>query len=83
MADFRPARLDQPSRNQPAAADLACESEAVFWAEACGWVPGTGYCRNRDCAAACLFEPQRATEAHYVARWRRLRRALSLRRKVR
>jgi hypothetical protein len=63
-------------------AELACEPDAPFWAEACGWVPGTGHCRNSECGAACLFAPQRAAEAHRVARWRRLRRAITPQRDV-
>jgi hypothetical protein len=80
MPVFRPRTPDAPLRAQPAAAELAHEPAAAFWAEACGWVPGTGHCRYRNCAAACLFEPQRAAEAHRITRWRRLRRMLSHRR---
>jgi hypothetical protein len=58
------------------AAELALQPSAVFWVAACGWVPGTGHCHNRDCAQACIFAPQRAAEAHRVARRRRLRRSL-------
>lgn len=55
-------------------AELAQEPDAAFWAEACGWVPGTGHCRNRDCASACLFAAQRTAELGRIARRRRLRR---------
>lgn len=80
MAVFRPRTLDAPPHAVPAVAELAFDPAASFWAEACGWVPGTGHCRNRACVAACLFHGQRAAEAHRVMRWRRLRRALFPRR---
>jgi hypothetical protein len=80
MAVFRPGTPDVPSPPRPVAAELAREPAAAFWAEACGWVPGFGHCRNRDCAAACLFAPQRAAEARRIARWRRLRRMLPFQR---
>jgi hypothetical protein len=82
MAVFRPGTPDAPSPTLPVAAALALEPEAGFWAEACGWVPGSGHCGNRGCAPACLFAPQRAAEARRVARWRRLRRMLSVRRRA-
>jgi hypothetical protein len=56
------------------AAALAADPEAEHWACACGWVPGTGRCRNRDCSLECLFQPQRETEAGQILRHRRRRR---------
>jgi hypothetical protein len=61
---------DPPSR----AERLAEQPGAALWALLCGWVPGTGYCRNRQCDEACVFRTQRLGEAHFVSRWRRLRR---------
>jgi hypothetical protein len=55
-------------------AELAADPEAEYWARACGWVPGTGHCRNRDCGPQCLFHPQRETEAGQILRHRRGRR---------
>jgi hypothetical protein len=80
MAVLWPRTPDAPPRALPAVAELAHEPAAAFWAEACGWVPGTGHCRNRDCTAACLFEAQCAAETRRITRWRRLRRVLSPRR---
>jgi len=80
MAVSRPGASVSSARTAPLAADLACEPEAAFWAEACGWVPGTGHCRNRNCDMACLFAAERAAELGRVARRRRLRRMFSLRR---
>jgi len=57
------------------AAELAANPEAEYWAAACGWVPGTGHCRNRDCGSECLFQAQCETEARQVVRQRRRRRA--------
>jgi hypothetical protein len=82
MAIFRPRAPEAPPNASPAIAELAYEPTAAFWAEACGWVPGTGHCRNRDCGVACLFQPQRAAEARRITRWRRLRRMLFRRREV-
>jgi hypothetical protein len=53
---------------------LAIEPQASHWARLCAWVPGTGYCRNRDCSETCLFRAQREAEAARLQRWRRLRR---------
>lgn len=53
---------------------LAFEPQARHWAEICAWVPGTGYCRNRDCSDSCVFHTQREDEARRVTRSRRLRR---------
>jgi hypothetical protein len=70
MATFA-AGLPEPS---PAVAELAEEPDAAHWARVCAWVPGTGYCRNRDCGDACIFRQRREAEARNVRRWRRLRR---------
>lgn len=56
------------------AEELAAAPGAAYWALVCGWVPGTGHCRDRDCPHACVFRHQREAEARQVARWRRLRR---------
>jgi hypothetical protein len=64
----------QPPRSAEFVFELAQSPDAAFWAEACGWVPGAGYCRNRDCSAACLFARQRVAERGRIARRRRLRR---------
>lgn len=56
------------------ARELACEPDAVHWAEVCGWVPGTGHCDDRGCADGCVFRAQRAAEAATIIRRRRLRR---------
>src|SRR5438270_9169958 len=53
---------------------LAAEPDAPRWADQCGWVPGSGYCRNRDCAMACLFRLQREAERLRVGRSRQARR---------
>jgi len=58
---------------------LAEKPGAVRWARLCGWVPGTGHCRNRACAESCVFRAQRLSEAHRVSRWRRLRRMFARR----
>jgi len=55
-------------------AELAADPEAPAWARDCGWVPGTGYCRNRRCGPACLFCSQREAEAQRLQRSRQLRR---------
>lgn len=78
MSVFR--RQGQMSHAVEPVSDLALQPMAAFWAETCGWVPGTGHCRNRDCRQACLFEPQRAAEAQKIVRRRRSRRALTARR---
>jgi hypothetical protein len=56
------------------AEELACEAGAADWARLCGWVPGTGHCRLRDCDAACIFRVQRDADARRVRRGRRRRR---------
>jgi hypothetical protein len=55
-------------------AELVADPQARRWARDCAWVPGTGHCRNRPCASACLFRAQRTAEAELVMRWRRRRR---------
>ena len=59
--------------------NLAAEPGAMRWAGDCGWVPGTGHCRDRGCADACLFSEQREAEARRLQRWRRLRRMFARR----
>ena len=54
--------------------ELAGHPDALRWAHECGWVPGTGHCRNRDCSTECLFQPQREAEARRIVRTRRRRR---------
>lgn len=76
MSIFRARVPVSASRGSDRAAELAYEPDAPFWAEACGWVPGTGHCRDRECGAACLFAPQRVAEVHRVSRLRRLRRMI-------
>jgi hypothetical protein len=56
-------------------AELAADPQARRWALDCAWMPGTGHCRNRPCAAACLFRAQRKSEAERLMRLRRLRRS--------
>ena len=56
------------------AAELAASPEAEHWASACGWVPGTGHCRNRDCSPECLFHLQWEAEAGQIIQHRRRRR---------
>jgi len=68
--DFSPGPAALPST----VADLAADPEAPYWARHCGWVPGTGHCRNRACSTACLFRAQREAEAVGVRRARRRRR---------
>jgi hypothetical protein len=55
--------------------ELAAHPDALRWAHECGWVPGTGHCRNRACASECLFREQRDAEARQVIRARRRRKA--------
>jgi hypothetical protein len=63
-----------PPRTADVAAELAHDPAASLWAQTCGWVSGTGHCRNRDCAEACVFHAQREADQRRVARWRRRRR---------
>jgi hypothetical protein len=71
MTDFIPFR----SGPLPEARDLAIEPDAARWAASCGWLPGTGHCRKRDCSIACILRPGRDAEGRRIARRRRLRRA--------
>jgi hypothetical protein len=54
--------------------ELAARADADRWAQDCGWVPGTGHCRNRRCSARCVFRAQQAAGVEQVTRTRRLRR---------
>jgi hypothetical protein len=54
--------------------ELAAHPDALRWAHECGWIPGTGHCRNRGCTSECLFRTQREAEARRVVRARRRRR---------
>jgi hypothetical protein len=56
-------------------AELATHPQAARWARDCAWVPGSGYCRNRPCSAACLFRAQREAEALSLKRERQRRRS--------
>jgi len=58
--------------------ELASDPDAPRWARDCGWVPGTGHCRNRPCSPACLFRAQREAEAERVIGSRRQRRRAQL-----
>lgn len=55
-------------------AELIARPDAARWALDCGWVPGTGHCRNRPCGAECPFREQREAEASRVEHARRRRR---------
>jgi hypothetical protein len=68
-----PPKSSSP-KSSPTVAEFAREPDAAHWARVCAWVPGTGHCRNHDCANACIFREQREAEARAVQRWRRLRR---------
>jgi len=68
-----------PSNPSSRAELLAEQRGAARWARLCGWVPGTGHCRNRPCDEACVFRDQRLAEGHRVSRWRRLRRMFARR----
>ena len=54
--------------------ELTSHPDALHWAHECGWVPGTGHCRNRVCANECLFRTERETEARQIVQARRRRR---------
>jgi len=69
-----PAPDHVPSPELAALIELAAHPDALRWARECGWIPGTGHCRNRGCADECLFRPQREAEARRVIRDRRQRR---------
>ena len=68
-----------PASPSSRAEELAGEPDGAYWARVCGWVPGSGHCRARDCGYACLFRPQREAEIIRVRRWRRLRRIFARR----
>jgi hypothetical protein len=55
------------------AEELASLPDAPFWAEHCGWIPGSGHCRG-GCHPDCIFRPQRLAEGHRIAEQRRNRR---------
>src|SRR5579884_4367790 len=68
--------MDDVSEGFPARLQgLLAEPEIGRWARDCGWVPGSGRCTHRGCAAACLFRPQRETELTQIRDARRRRRA--------
>jgi hypothetical protein len=69
-----PASEPGPSPDLVKLIELAQHPDALRWAHECGWVPGTGHCRNRGCASECLFRPQREAEARGIVRARRRRR---------
>jgi hypothetical protein len=73
-----PAAEPGPSPELLQFIELASHPDALHWAHECGWVPGTGHCRQRDCASACLFRPQREAEAGRILRIRRRRNARRL-----
>ena len=75
MADHEAGRPGLLSRVQ----EFAWQPDSTRWARACGWIPGSGHCRNRDCGAACLFRGQRDADSRKVRRWRRLRRVFARR----
>ena len=58
----------------PRFADLATDPNAPRWALECGWVPGSGACKNHPCDPECLFREQRETEANRIEHERRKRR---------
>jgi hypothetical protein len=62
------------NRRSKRAADLASEPGATHWAGDCGWVPGSGHCRNRPCSPDCVFREQREMEASRIEHERRQRR---------
>ena len=73
-------RFEEDASNSPSRAELLAEQPgSLRWARLCGWVPGTGHCRNRPCDEACVFRLQRLAEARHVSRWRRLRRMFARR----
>ncbi|MBV9824831.1 MAG: hypothetical protein JO001_03990 [Alphaproteobacteria bacterium] len=54
--------------------ELLDDNDAERWARDCGWIPGSGYCRNRDCTGECPFGTQLAAERARVIRARLSRR---------
>lgn len=77
-----PAPAERIRARQPLARLIAqiaaAGEEAPFWAEHCGWIPGTGHCRraaDAGCGGLCLFAAEREAEADAVALRRRRRRS--------
>jgi hypothetical protein len=62
------------SRRDRLIAELVGDPEVSRWAHDCGWMPGTGMCRNRACEPECLFREQRRIEAAGIEHLRRQRR---------
>ena len=58
----------------PRIAELIAHPEGARWAQDCGWVPGTGHCRNAPCSSECLLRVDRQTEARRLVCARRRRR---------
>lgn len=56
------------------AEEFASLPDALYWAEHCAWVPGSGHCSNRDCGEACVFLLQRLSELERLVVRRRARR---------
>ena len=73
MSDSTPPPEQIPSEIEK----LLATPDAEHWAANCGWMPGTGYCANRDCSVACVFRAQRGADAARVQYYRRQRRSLS------
>ena len=55
----------------PRIAKFIADPDARRWAHDCGWVPGTGSCKNRPCSPECLFREERETEASRIEHQRR------------
>jgi len=55
--------------------ELARLPDALFWAEHCGWLPGSGYCRDYGCKPECIFRSLFLAEKQSIMRRRRSRRA--------
>jgi hypothetical protein len=65
------------SRDQLIDKILADGESARFWAENCGWQPGTAYCRNHriaECKNECSFRHLRQAETQRIIRGRQQRR---------
>ena len=56
------------------AEEFASSPDALYWAEHCAWIPGSGYCANPVCGPACIFLPQRLSEYERLVERRRTRR---------
>jgi hypothetical protein len=61
----------------PELAEHLADAHIERWAHDCGWIPGSGYCRNLDCGRACTFHAQREADAMRVRRHRQQRRSRS------